>query len=304
MPTPVNPPIDIEAIHALVTVSERGSAQAAAKALGVSRATIRRRLDDLEATAGVALLHRDASGARLTPAGMALVERGRYAVEAAHGALEAARLAASSVSGVVRVVIPVGMQMQLAAQLLDGARLTLPGLRIVVVERSDPVAYTGEFEVMLHFGPPPTDDRLYSRVLRRAPVSLFASPTYLAAHGAPEDPAALAAHPLFVWQGGTWPASRLPLRAGGGVEVEPWLVTPNINLIRRLAALGGGIGFAPDGGIPDEDGVGPLVPLLAEVGVDDALRVTSPLPSRVDPRTAAVAQRVYDLLNAWPEPEP
>ncbi len=289
-------------ILALLQVEECGSLQAAAKRLRASRATVRRRIEDLEKTAGVPLLHRDATGTRLTRAGQVLADRGREVLASAQNAMSETRFAAAEASGLVRIVAPVGMQQQFAASVLASVRSSGLDIRIAFEERADPAGDAKEVDLMFHFGPPPDQEAWFSRVIRRAPLTLVASPSYLQSRGTPETPEDLAQHTLLMWAG-AGPSDQLPLRAGGSLRVVPWLVSSNVNLLRRVAALGVGLAFAPDGGIPDEQGVGPLVPVMTDlVGRDETLRATSPLPSRSDPRAAAFVERVHQLLSTWPEP--
>ena len=298
------PPLDLQGLQVLMEVASRGSIQAAAKLLGISRATVRRRLEELEAASGVPLLHRDAQGARLTRAGEVLAARGGQVFDDVHGALTAARQAASEATGLVRIVMPVGMPLELVAGILANVKDSGLGIRIALEDRPDPAGEeVGQIDLMFHFGPPPHQAHWFSRVIRRAPVRLVASRAYLEARGTPQRVEDLAAHDLLLWQGTGHRADLIPLRSGSTLRSTPWLVSPNIALLRRLAADGVGIALTPDGGIPDEAGTGELVPVLEEeVGRDEGFRASSPLPSRADPRAAEFADRVHQLLSSWPEP--
>ena len=304
MPPPTQCPVDLHGLQVLIEVASSGSIQAAAKRLSTSRATVRRRLEDLESAAGVLLLHRGTQGARLTRAGEVLAARGGQVCEDVQLALTEARHAASQATGLVRIVAPVGMQLDVAAGVIANVKAAGLGIRIALDEQADPAGDDpGQIDLMFHFGPPPHHSQWFSRVLRRAPVRLVASRAYLETHGTPQSVEDLADHALLMWTGTRHPPDLLPLRSGSSVRVVPWFTSPNISLLRRLAADGIGIALAPDGGIPDESGTGELLPVLEDVvGRDDALRVSSALPSRVDPRAAEFAARVHELLNSWPEP--
>jgi len=298
-----NTNLDLEAVRALVAVAERRSIQAAAKELGVSRATVRRRLEELEGVVGVPLIHRDAQRLRMTRAGQVLVERSRQLVERASEAVLEARHAATQAGGLVRIGLAPGMPESIVTQLLLGIQGADLGVRISLEELHDPISpELPSIDLMFHFGPPPETDDWYSRVLRRPPARLMASPEYLAARGVPEDADTLRRHRLLVWRGPVHATDHLPLRAGGSVRVSPWLVSPDVSLLRRLASAGGGIAFAPDGDIPDDPGIGALVPVLEDVvGRSEVFRVTSLLPSRADPRAAEFAQRVFEMFRDLPE---
>ena len=68
--------MNLDELRAFLAVAELGSMAAAAERLGLSRATLRRRVNALEARAGVDLFERDHQGARLTLAGAVLQRRG------------------------------------------------------------------------------------------------------------------------------------------------------------------------------------------------------------------------------------
>ncbi len=69
--------MNLNEVRAFISVADLGSIQAAAKALDWPRATVRRRIDALEARIGSRLLLRDKSGARLTDVGHGVADRGR-----------------------------------------------------------------------------------------------------------------------------------------------------------------------------------------------------------------------------------
>ena len=68
--------MDLDELRALIAVVETGSFSAAAKSLRFARATLRRRIDELEARMGTTLIERDEQRVRPTAAGALLVERG------------------------------------------------------------------------------------------------------------------------------------------------------------------------------------------------------------------------------------
>ncbi len=303
MPSPHALPFDLSSLLVLLQVAEQGSVQAAAKRLGTSRATVRRRIEELEAAVGEQLVHRGTRGARLTRAGDVLVERGRALIEGVHDALSDTRHAATEASGVVRVVVPVGMQPRLQVEVLSSVQAAGIGIRLELDQHADPRGLVdGDYDLMFHFGPPPANPVLFSRVLRRAPLVLVASQTYLDAHGTPEGPEDLTKHTLLVWKGLGHPTDQLPLCTGGAIRVQPWLASPDIYLLRRLAEAGVGIAFCPEGNIPVEADMKPLVQVLSGVvGRDEVFRATSPLSTRLDPRAAEFVERARVLLHALPE---
>ena len=296
-------PFDLESVQALALVAEHGSIQGAAKQLGISRATVRRRVEELEEIVGEPLLQRDTHPARLTRAGEVMVTRGQRVVDEAFNAVSDARHAAIQAGGLAHIAIPVGAHLELTAQTLANVKAAGVDVRIVLDEHCDPTnVQVGEYDLLLHFGPPPADPSVFSRVLRRTPLLLLASPAYLQTHGTPTTVEDLAGHTLLMWQGVGHPTDQLPLRNGGAMRASPWLVSPNIQLLRLLAGQSLGIAYVPEANLPEQAWVGQLVPVLPDlVGQDLAVRATSPLRSKVDPRASEFITRLHVLLHELPE---
>lgn len=87
---------DLEELEVFLAVSEIGSAQSAARQLGISRSKVRRRLQALEQRVGVVLLWSDARGVHPTPAGRLLLEEGPELLRTHRALLADARSVACS----------------------------------------------------------------------------------------------------------------------------------------------------------------------------------------------------------------
>ena len=83
--------MDLEEFRAFIAVVETGSFLAAATNLNLARATLRRRVDALEARAGVPLLERSARGVVVTEAGSLLASRGRHVLQEASALIASVR---------------------------------------------------------------------------------------------------------------------------------------------------------------------------------------------------------------------
>lgn len=291
-----------DAAQALIAVAEQGSILAAARALRASRTTLRRHLEGLEQLVGAPLLHREGRRLRLTPAGEVLLQHARHLTERSRLALLEARAAATEAGGLIRVGLAPGMpQSTVTAVLLQvrSAKLKVRlQLRALPTEGSWPHA---ELDMAFHFGPAPALEGWFSRVLRRLPVRLAASPDYLAERGHPQDIDALRQHPLLLWRGPQQAPDCLPLLKGDALRVSPFLVSEDVGLLRRAATAGLGIAFAPDADVQEDPGIGPLQTVLeGQVERTEVFRVTSRLPGRMDPRAAALMERVYELIRELP----
>lgn len=126
----------LAALHAFALVAETGSLTAAAGRLNVTQPAISRRLRDLEAALGTALLRRGANAVVLTEAGT------RYA-EAVRGALDALRTATAELGtgprGPLRVRAYTTWALRWLIPRLPRFRARHPGIEIELVTSTAPV---------------------------------------------------------------------------------------------------------------------------------------------------------------------
>lgn len=290
--------VDIDNLRVLHRVVECGSIQGAARALRIPRSQLRRRIEALESEVGVPLLHRHAEGIRLTAAGGVLIEQGRALLDMGANLLTAARAAAGEATGLLRVLEPIGMPLAASARCMLAMRAALPRLRIVVRQVEDPLAHLDTpCEMVLHDGEAPDRNTWFTRTLARVPMRALASPEYLRARGVPHDVPSLARHDILCWNRAKEPANAWPLVAGGHVEVSPWHVAHDLQLMRTLASEGGGILFAPQTSLLDDPSVGPLVSVLDDaIGGDMVFRMSTRHHSGADPRTKEALEHIQRVL--------
>lgn len=160
----------------LVALSRTGSLSAAARRQGVSISTISRRLDRLEALAGLRLLDRRASGVRLTPQGSEIAELAQPLDEQI-GRVE--RAAAALRSNAARVPVRVSATEFVVSDVLA------PGLPRLITQRADfPLSLHSEGEVVSLASRDadlavrmsrPEGATLFVRRLADIPVGLFAA---------------------------------------------------------------------------------------------------------------------------------
>lgn len=282
-----------------MSVVEHGSILGAARVLGQPRALLRRHVDALEAEVGLPLLHRDAEGIELTAAGEVLMGQAAQLLRQADDALAAARQAARGSGGVMHILEPIGMPHALRLQGLLAIGEMLPQVRLTLRQLEDPPAHLDEpCSVVLHMGPPLDRSAWNTRIVARVPLRLMAAPDYLATRGAPTELCQLAEHKLLLWSRPHEPDDRLPLCGGGWMDVQPWLVSPDLPLLRALASAGGGIVYSPYVPELEEPGVGPLVNVLEDlVGGEAVYRASSRLPVRADVRIRAAITQIQAMLD-------
>jgi DNA-binding transcriptional LysR family regulator len=290
--------MDLEELRAFLAVAETGSFLTAAKSLRLSRATLRRRIDQLEARAGVPLVDRTRVGASLTEAGTVLAARGRLMVQEASALIESVREVGSEPAGTLRVLLPVGLPPHVLTPLLAHIRQRYPRLSFRLHFSDDPIGGLIEnVDLAIHFGESSPPGPWVSRELVRLRVWAVASAEYLARRGTPRAVEDLAQHDLLAWESPGDDGRIWPTRRGGTFSVTPVLVTRHIHLIRQFAIAGLGIALVPDAMVPDP-GVAPgaLMPVLPEViGREVALRIVVPAVLSEIPRIRAM----LDLLKPF-----
>lgn len=241
--------VNLEQIRAFLAVMEHGSVSLASKALGLSRATIRRWVDDLEGSAGTPLMIRTPLGTTPTAAGALLAARGQQMLHEADALMSALREVGHDPTGTIRLVLPVGLPPTGVAFALARLRKHFPELAISLRISSGGLAeLLEEADVVFTMGSDPIEPGPWVvKELLAIPERLFAHRSYLTRHGTPTSPEQLRRHPLMVWQGpdGHDPR-RLPLRYGGSALIEPALVTPNRDLLFQAMLDGHGLALMPD----------------------------------------------------------
>jgi DNA-binding transcriptional LysR family regulator len=238
---------DFEGLGLLVTVVEQGGFTAAARATGLRKALISRRVRELEERLRTQLLVRTTRTVRLT-------EEGRRYFEPAQRALRAAREAELAMAagldrpvGVLRVTTTAVLAERLLEPVVLRYLEAYPEvtLELDVSSRATDLLREG-FDVAIRVGPLP-DSSLSARKLGQARTGYFASPGYVKKHGAPAEPRELAQHATVVIGGDSvveWPFARdgKPL----SVPVHPRLLTSSYELAARAAVAGLGIARLPE----------------------------------------------------------
>ena len=291
--------VDLDELRAFVAVAETGSIVAAARSLGFARATLRRRLDELEARAGVPLLHRTAHGAIPTEAGAVLAARGRRILQEANALLSSVREVGSEPRGELRFVFPVGLPPDSVTFLLSALQAKYPRLSFRIRYSEDPLAgLLEDVDVAVHFGSRKPSGSWVSYELFRLREWLLASADYLERHGVPKTAEDLSTHALLAWDGPDTDPTAWPLHEGTILRVAPRMISPDIHMLRRAAAAGMGIAFLPDAGIPEvKDGKDRLVPVLPDVvGRERTLQAVVPAVLSEIPRIRAVLSEIRSLV--------
>lgn len=296
--------MDLDELRAFLAVAKTGSFLAAAQELRQPRATLRRRVNALEARAGVTLFERSNSGVSLTQPGALLADNGRELLQQAGALLSSLREVDSEPSGELRVVLPEGAPVTGLTPLLQVMRMRYPKLRATIHFSDDPLRAQDDFHLAAHFGVRTPKGPWTAFPLARMRMGLLASADYLRRNGTPERVEDLAEHTLMSWLCPSEDPGRWPCANGHYCEVEPAMTSANSSLLRRCAHAGMGIAMVPDVGMPDvgnEDSEA-LVPVLPEqVGRAHDLRLVIHEALASSPRLSAIVretQRFVDMMRA------
>jgi len=242
--------LNLNDLRLFARVVEHGGFAAAARALGIPKSTLSKRVGELEGRLGVRLIQRSSRSFAVTELGRDLQQRAAAMLieaEAAEALVEGRR---AEPGGTVRLTASVPAAQFWLADSLPALALAHPKIRLVlhVTDRFVDLVQEGyDLALRSHFGPLP-DSGLVQRRLGLQPIHLLAAPGYLARCGVPADPEALAAHDGLL----TAPAEtawRLQGPAGERVTVtpSPRLVADETEVLLRAAAAGLGIACLPAG---------------------------------------------------------
>lgn len=285
---------DLEELRAFLAVVDAGSFVAAADALGTARTTLRRRVDALEARAGVKLIESTPAGVVVTEAGRALADRGHAVLAEASAVIASVRELGREPQGVLRVALPVGIAPPLLGGLFAALRAQWPRLRVHLHTADDPLRLpVSDVDLVVHFNEGRPRGPWRSFALTTIEERLVAAPAYLARRGTPRSLDELAGHELIAWHAPGEDPGQWPLRGGARFAVEPALVTSDLHVIHQVCRAGLGIGLVPDARLADPSAAGELVGVLEDVvGRTRTLRVTVPEALADVPKLRLVVDRV------------
>lgn len=204
--------MDLNDAHYFVHVVEKNGFTAAARALGIPKSRVSRRVKDLENALGARLLQRNSRQMTVTELGQEYYRHAREALERLEAAETAVRRKLNVIEGVVTVSCSVGMAQFALNRILPGFLQDNPKVNVVQQTSNQMVDLLGEgIDVAIrgHMDTLPGSSLIQVR-LAEVEWHVFCSPEYLENLSPLDRPEALARHP------------RLALgRASGG---HPWIL--------------------------------------------------------------------------------
>lgn len=231
------------------TIVEQESLVRAADYLGMPKATVSRRLNNMEAALGQKLLIRTTRRLTITDFGREFLDHCRRVAEEVATAQDFVRSQDAQPRGQLRVSMPGDYARQHFSRAIATFIETYPEIQLDIDLSSRRVDLIGErFDLAIRMGELDNDATLVARKIDEQRFALYASPIYLALHPAPKHPDDLAHHAsvrLLSVQGNAVPWKLL---RGKTVweQVPPGRLALNSpDMIQQLILDGAGIGALP-----------------------------------------------------------
>jgi DNA-binding transcriptional LysR family regulator len=185
---------DFEGLAMFAMVVEERSFAAAARAMGVSVATVSRGVTRLEERLGARLFNRTSRRLAMTDFGYSLAERAMRIYSEAKDAENAARELSSRPRGLIRFAVPMSFGLRWVAPILPAFFELYPEVAIDLHLSDAVVDLVGDgFDAALRIAVLP-DSSLVARKLCPVAPFIVTSPAYLASHGRPAHPRELDGH--------------------------------------------------------------------------------------------------------------
>jgi DNA-binding transcriptional LysR family regulator len=190
MPSDIQP----EDLGFFSILASAGSLSAAARELGVTTPAVSKRLAQMEARLGLALVIRTTRRMSLTPEGELYLEHARRILSEIEDMQELLGVSKAVPKGLLRVNATLGFGRSHVAPLISRFVRKYPQVEVQLQLSVNPPPLTDDaFDVCIRFGAPP-DARVIARHIAPNRRLLCASPAYLARHGTPKVPNDLAQH--------------------------------------------------------------------------------------------------------------
>lgn len=278
--------MDLNDFLFFVNIVDSGGFTAASDALGVPKSTLSQRMKKLETDLEARLLNRSSRHVGMTEAGRDFYRHAVAVLREADMAQTSVRRRVAEPSGVVRCTAATATMHFGLAGIISGFLANYPKVSIVAHATDrfvDVIKENFDVAVRGHSDPLPDSD-LIRRTLAETKIRMFAGTGYLAAHGEPSDPQALAAHPGLCMMResspGTWRLRHVRQEQDDViVTLGPRLVSEDVWTLQKAAIEGFGIVALPPYVCKDAVRAGLLRPILAEWTLGAAF-MTAVIPYR------------------------
>ncbi|MFL1386158.1 LysR family transcriptional regulator [Pseudomonas tritici] len=259
--------MNLNALIDFLLVATHSGLGKASRASDVSKATLSRRISDLEEQLGVRLIERSARGLKLTEAGEMLVSRAEGPLSEVAEAMNAAKEGVLTPRGRLRVAAPI-LFSQLAMGRIGAEFCALyPQVMIEVVAEDRMVDLVEEkFDVAIRINPSP-DSNLVGRCFAKDRLVVVAAPDIA-------KPMPGAVRPVAGIVTSSFQPTHWTLDGGQLVlEPIPTLQFSSLLMVRDAAVAGGGVALIPQSIAWNQLARGELIQWGTVTGVEPALWV-------------------------------
>ena len=188
----------LNAMQCFLAVVEQGSFSEAGRVLGLSKATISKRVAELERHLNVQLLLRTSRHVTVTEMGQDYFERCRRLLHDLNEIEISVQQSQTELSGILRIAAPTAFSDIYLAPAIHQFRETNPGVQFELTLTDDIVdLFQYPYDLAIRISQL-EDSSLIARPLAQSSVVCCASPDYLQNHGTPKTPNELDGHRLIV----------------------------------------------------------------------------------------------------------
>ncbi|CAI0756860.1 LysR family transcriptional regulator [Serratia quinivorans] len=259
--------MNLNALSDFILVATKGGLGKASRASGMSKATLSRRISDLEEQLGVRLIERSARGLKLTEAGERLISGTEGLLSEMAEAIAAVGDGVSTPRGRLRIAAPVLFSQLAMGRIAAEFCMAFPEVEIEVVAEDRMVDLVEEhFDVAIRINPGP-DSQLVGRCFARDRLVVVAAPEI-----ARPQPGAVRQVPGIVtlsFQNTQWVLDEGQMI----LEPIPKLRFSSLLMVRDAAVAGGGAALLPQSIAWNQIASGELVQWGTVSGPDRALWV-------------------------------
>ena len=294
--------MDLNQLEIFAKVVEEGGFSAAARALGMPKSSVSRKVAQLEESLGARLLSRSTRSVEPTEVGAAFYARCARIMEKVREAEASVLEATSEPRGKLRVSAPVDLAEVLMGPIAAEYLARYPEVELELDFSGRVVDLIGEgFDLAVRAGNL-SDSSLIARKLSETPTAFYASPEYVARRGAPTHPDQLKDHDCIVFGSTSRRRILWKMRHGRAlfeVELKGRLRVNDLRAARAAAVAGAGITFQPAFSCVADVEEGRLVRVLEESHLGGgALYAVYPPNPHVPPKLRAFLDLLVERIDS------
>lgn len=236
--------LDLNLLMTFLHIVNVGSITQTALRLHMPKATLSRKLRQLEQQIGAVLLKRGPQRVELTEIGQALFAHCERIASEATDASNIVASMQSQLKGAVRISIPFGVGNTWMSQALARFALMYPDVKLTIDVTNRWVDVSEEpYDVAVYIGVP-RNEHLPVRRLKDLSRGVYASPTYLEQNGVPQTPSDLLHHQCIALENqlteGIW---SFFTPEGDMSTVAPRMTSTDILVVHEMVTAGLGLGI-------------------------------------------------------------